>query len=64
MDQEKARLGGMLADIELIGLPHRLVLGEKGIEKGTIEYRNRGESENQNIPLAELNEFLIKNIDC
>jgi len=64
MDQEKARLGGMLADIELIGLPHRLVLGEKGIEKGTIEYRNRGESENQNIPLSELNEFLIKNIDC
>ena len=64
MDQEKARLGGMLADIELIGLPHRLVLGEKGIEKGTIEYRNRSESENQNIPLSELNEFLIKNIDC
>ncbi len=64
MDQEKARLGGMLADIELIGLPHRLVLGEKGIEKGTIEYRNRSESENQNIPLSELYEFLIKNIDC
>ena len=64
MDQEKARLGGMLADIELIGLPHRLVLGEKGIEKGMIEYRNRSESENQNIPLSGLYEFLIKNIDC
>lgn len=63
MDQEKARLGGMLTDVELIGLPHMLVLGEKGIEKGMIEYRNRSNSDNQDIPLSELNEFLIKSIN-
>ena len=58
MDQEKARLGGMLADVELIGLPHRIVVGDRGLEKGVVEYRNRRASENQDIPLAELHEFL------
>lgn len=58
MDQEKARLGGMLADVELIGLPHRIVVGDRGLEKGVVEYRNRRETENQDIPLAELHEFL------
>ena len=62
MDQEKARLGFMLAEVELIGLPHRLVVGEKGLEKGVIEYRNRRSPDNINIPFAELNEFILQNV--
>jgi prolyl-tRNA synthetase len=62
MDQEKARLGGMLADVELMGLPHRIVIGDRGLEKGVVEYRNRRESENQDIPLAEILEFI--NNEC
>lgn len=58
MDQAKARLGGMLADVELMGLPHRIVIGDRGLEKGVVEYRNRRESENQDILLAEILEFL------
>ena len=63
MDREKTRLGGMLADIELIGLPHRLVLGEKGVDRDVIEYRGRDSSSNQDIPLAELNQFLTKKLN-
>ena len=58
MDQAKARLGGMLADVELMGIPHRIVIGDRGLEKGVVEYRHRRESENRDIPLAEILEFL------
>jgi len=58
MDEEKARLGVMLANIELIGLPHRIVVGDRGLEQGHIEYCNRRIGENQNIPLADLQNFL------
>lgn len=53
MDEPKARLGVMLADIELIGIPHRLVVGDRGLKEGTIEYKGRLDSESQNIALAE-----------
>jgi prolyl-tRNA synthetase len=58
MDEEKARLGAMLADVELIGIPHRIVVGDKGLEKGTVEYRNRKESENRDINVQEIVSFL------
>jgi len=53
-DEEKARLGGMLADVELIGIPHRLVIGDKGIESGSVEYRHRRASENEAWPVDEV----------
>lgn len=58
MDEEKARLGGMLADIELIGIPHRVVVGDRGLEKGEVEYGCRREGENTNIPLDSIVETL------
>lgn len=54
MDEAKARLGGMLADVELIGIPHRIVIGERGLEAGTLEYRHRRDSENQHIALKDI----------
>ena len=62
MDEAKARLGVMLADVELIGIPHRLVIGDRGLASGQIEYRNRSESENQDIPLDELDSFIKENV--
>jgi len=62
MDQAKARLGGMLADIELIGIPHRIVIGDRGLEGGTVEYRNRREPENQHIAMDKLNDFIAENV--
>jgi prolyl-tRNA synthetase len=58
MDEQKARLGSMLADIELIGIPHRLVIGERGLDEGKIEYRDRTESENQHIEVENLMAFI------
>ena len=62
MDEAKARLGGMLADIELIGIPHRIVIGDRGLEDGTVEYRNRREPENQHIAMDQLDDFIKENI--
>ena len=61
MDQAKARLGGMLADIELIGIPHRVVIGDRGLDDGKIEYRHRRETENQYIATDDIVRFLSEN---
>lgn len=58
MFDQKERLGSMLANIELIGIPHRLVLGEKGLDKDAIEYKGRSDAESEDIALADIVEFL------
>jgi prolyl-tRNA synthetase len=62
MDIDKARLGGMLADVELMGIPHRLVVGDRGLENGLVEYKGRRDSESRDIPLAEIENFLNRQI--
>ena len=62
MDEPKARLGGMLADIELIGIPHRIVIGDRGLQEGTVEYRSRRETENQHIAMDKLDDFIAENL--
>ena len=63
MDEPKARLGGMLADIELIGIPHRLVIGDRGLESGTVEYRSRRATENKHIAIDQLDDFIAQTIN-
>ena len=60
MNEPKARLGGMLADVELIGIPHRVVVGDRGLENGVLEYRYRSDDKNQDIPRDEIVDFLKK----
>ncbi len=62
MDEAKARLGVMLADIELIGIPHRLVVGDRGLENGTVEYKGRRDQESVNVAFNELDQFLAAKI--
>ncbi|MFT7558877.1 MAG: prolyl-tRNA synthetase [Flavobacteriales bacterium] len=62
MDEAKARLGGMLANIELMGIPHRVVIGDRGLESGLIEYRARTASDNEELALEGLFEDLVKRI--
>ncbi|NOQ36233.1 MAG: proline--tRNA ligase [Methylococcaceae bacterium] len=57
-DDRKVRAGFMFSDMELIGIPHRLVLGDRGLDSGMIEYRARTSSENQDVPLDEIVAFL------
>ena len=52
----------MLADVELIGIPHRVVIGDRGLERWTVEYRNRREPENQHIAMDKLDDFISENV--
>ena len=54
LDDRGLRPGSMFADIELIGIPHRIVVSERGLAAGTFEYRKRNESENHAIDRDEL----------
>lgn len=64
MDAEKARLGGMLADVELLGIPHRIVVGDRGLEKGEIEYRQRAASENEALAADNIIDALIQKLSA
>ncbi|ATW46444.1 proline--tRNA ligase [Glaesserella parasuis] len=57
-DDRKERPGMMFADMELIGVPHMLVIGEKNLENGEIEYKNRRTGEKQMIAKDQLLDFL------
>lgn len=58
LDDRKERPGVMFSDAELIGIPHRLTFGEKGLDAGTIEYRTRVDVKNQDVPLEKITEFI------
>jgi prolyl-tRNA synthetase len=44
----------MFADWELIGVPHRVTLGDRGIKEGMVEYQHRRDSASQSIALADI----------
>ncbi len=54
LDDRGLRPGPMFADAELIGIPHRVVIGERGLATGTYEYRRRGETENRSLTRDEV----------
>lgn len=60
LDDRSERPGIKFADMDLIGIPHRIVIGEKGLEKGFIEYKARRDSDNQDIAVSEIENFLDK----
>ncbi|UAX41722.1 proline--tRNA ligase [Pasteurella canis] len=57
-DDRKERPGVMFADMELIGVPHMIVIGEKNLEKGEIEYKNRRSGEKEMIAKEQLLDVL------
>mgnify|MGYP001024435527 FL=1 len=60
LDDRDERPGVMFADAELIGIPHRVTVGERGLKEGVIEYQSRRGGEAQKIALSDANEFLTK----
>jgi prolyl-tRNA synthetase len=54
LDDRGLRPGAMFADMELIGIPHRVVVSERGVAAGTLEYRARDAAESKAISEAEL----------
>jgi len=59
IDERKVRPGFMFSDMELIGIPHRIVLGDKGLDKGTVEYKSRTDTDSKDIPLADIIDYLM-----
>lgn len=58
LDDRDERPGVMFADWELIGVPHRITLGDRGLKDGVAEYQGRRDTEATPIPLAEVTALL------
>jgi len=58
LDDRGERPGVMLADQELIGIPHRVVIGDRGLKDGVVEYQHRRDAEATRVPLAEVAAFV------
>ena len=57
-DDRKGRAGIMFADMELIGIPHRIVIGDRGLENGMVEYKGRRDKDNIDVPLENIVQFI------
>ena len=62
MDDRKARPGVMFADMELIGIPHRIVMSERLLESGMAEYRGRRDSDATEIKIDEILPILLERL--
>ena len=59
LDDRGERPGAMFADWELIGVPHRLVISDRGIKEGQYEYQHRRDTEATKVPAADAASFLL-----
>lgn len=59
LDDRNERPGVMFADMELIGIPHRIVIGERGLKNGYVEYKSRTQNEAQDIALSDITSHLV-----
>jgi len=58
LDDRDERPGVMFADLELIGIPHRIVIGDRGLKEGNVEYQGRTDEKATVIPLQDVAERL------
>ncbi|MCC2680493.1 MAG: prolyl-tRNA synthetase [Nitrosospira multiformis] len=58
LDDRDDRPGVMFADMELIGIPHRVVVGERSLKEGNAEYRGRRDEKSVVVPLLEIADFI------
>jgi len=59
LDDRGERPGVMFAEADLMGIPHRLVIGERGLAEGLVEYKARTSADAQSIPLNTVVEFML-----
>jgi prolyl-tRNA synthetase len=62
LDDRNARPGVMFSDMELLGIPHRLVIGERGLDAGEIEYKGRRDEDVTMVALDDLERFLAERL--
>jgi prolyl-tRNA synthetase len=57
-DDRKERPGVMFSDMELIGVPHTIIIGDRSMDEGNFEYKNRRSGEKSAVKMDEVVEFL------
>ena len=62
LDDRDERPGVMFADMELIGIPHRIVVGERSLKEGQIEYQGRLDQQAQSLPIQNVVNYLKSTI--
>ncbi len=62
LDDRNERPGVKFADMELIGIPHRIVIGDRALAEQNIEYKGRSDGDSQLIPQAEIVDFLLEKL--
>ena len=58
LDDRNERPGAMFADWELIGVPHRITIGERGLKDGHLEYQHRRDTDSTKVPVADVSAFI------
>ena len=58
LDDRKVRAGFMFSDMELIGVPHRIVIGDRGLDTGIVEYQGRMDKESQDVAFTDIVSFI------
>ena len=58
LDDRGERPGVMFADLELIGIPHRITIGDRGLKEGRVEYQGRRDAAATAVPVAEIAPFI------
>ncbi len=58
LDDRDERPGVMFADMELVGIPHRIVVGDRGLKEGSVEYQGRRDTAAQSVPLQSALQFI------
>ena len=62
LDDRGERPGVMFADLELIGIPHRITIGDRGLKEGKVEYQGRRDPTSLNVPVAEAAKFIRERV--
>ena len=62
LDDRNERPGAMFADWELIGVPHRVNIGDRGLKEGMVEYQHRRDAAATSVPVAEIANLLLSRL--
>lgn len=63
LDDRGERPGIMFADMELIGIPHRIVVGDKSLDKNIYEYKSRQDNETEDVPVDKILSFITSKLN-
>ena len=63
LDDRGERPGIMFADMELIGIPHRIIVGDKSLDNNVYEYKSRSGSASEEVPVEQITDFIVNKLN-